>query len=110
VSANLRLVAHTAKRHADIFSSDGAGDRLAEARLADTRWANKAENRRPKFVAGKLPHRDELHDTLLDLLQPVVILVQDPRGFFQVKPIFCLVRPRQLRQPFEIGADNTDLR
>ena len=63
-----------------------------------------------QLVAGQLAHGDVLDDPLLDLFQPVVVLVEDARGLVEVEPVLGLDRPRQLGQPLQVGADDADLR
>src|SRR6267143_5822374 len=74
VPADLRLVANPAERHTYEFPPERAGDGLAERRLADARGPHEAEDRTLE-AAGELEHRQVLDDPLLDLLEPVMVLV-----------------------------------
>ncbi len=107
---DLGLVPNPSKRHADVFSPDGARYGLAETGLADARRADEAEDRRPQLVARELANRDELDDAIFYLLQPVVVLVENVRRLFEVKAILRHVGPWQVRQPLQVGADDPDLR
>ena len=53
MAADFGLVADAAERHPDELPAGGAGDRLADRRLASARRANQRENRRR--IAGSLP-------------------------------------------------------
>jgi len=59
VAANLGLVADAAQADAHELAAQGAGDGLAQARLADAGWADEADDRafeRP----GELAHGQKL--------------------------------------------------
>ncbi len=57
----------------------------------------------------KLPHRQELEDPILDVLQAVVVLVQDARGLGNVQLLLGARVPGQLRDRLEIRADDLRL-
>ncbi len=57
----------------------------------------------------ELPDREELEDPVLHVLQPVVVLVEDPRGLLHVEVLFTPRVPRELRDRLEIGADDLRL-
>ena len=90
MAADLGLVAHAAERHAHELAADGAGDRPAEAGLADARGPDEAEDRRPCSRSLELAHGEELEDALLDLLEPVVVLVEDLARPDEVEPVLGL--------------------
>ena len=88
MTANLGLVPNAAERHPGQLSAKRVGDRLRQARLADTRRADKAEDRLSRLrrlrltrlgrgLLLQLAHRQVLEDAVLDLLQIVVLVVQD---------------------------------
>src|SRR5438046_587045 len=62
VAADLRLVAHAAKRHPHEVAPRRARDRLAERGFADAGWADQTQDRPLHFL-----------DALLDLLEPEMI-------------------------------------
>ena len=82
VAADLGLVAHAAGADALELAAQRARDRLAQRRLADAGRADEAEDRaaRDVLAAVELAHGEELEDAVLDLLEAVVVLVEDPRG------------------------------
>src|SRR5690606_18485343 len=94
VTADLGLVAYPAKGHADELAAGGLGDRLAERGLADTRRADEAEDGSLE-LAGPGLHRQVLDDPLLDLLQPVVSLVQHLLGVVEIPLDLALLAPGQ---------------
>jgi hypothetical protein len=103
VTADLRLVAHAAERHAHELAAGRLGDRLAERGLADTGRADKAEDRAGQLV-GAVLHREILDDALLDLLKPIVIVVENILRLRQVLLDLRLLVPRDREQPVEIVA------
>ena len=50
-----------------------------------------------------------LEDALLDLLEAVVVLVEDPGGFLDVELVVGGDVPGQADQPVDVGPDDTDL-
>ena len=57
----------------------------------------------------ELAHRQKLEDAVLDVLQAVVILVQDPRGLGHVQFLVAARVPRQLGDRLEIRPDDLRL-
>ena len=54
----------------------------------------------------ELAHRQVLEDAPLDLLEPVVVLVEDAPRLGDVDRVLAQLRPRQLDQPVEVGAQH----
>ena len=75
MTADLGLVAHAAERHAHEFAARRLRDRLAERGLADAGRADQAQDRSGQLVGARL-HRQILDDAVLDLLKPIVIVVE----------------------------------
>ena len=73
--ADLRLVPHAAKRHANELSTNRSCDRLTKRRLSDSRRTDEAEDRARDLV-GQGANREVLEDALLDLFEAVVVLVE----------------------------------
>ena len=78
VTADLGLVADAAEAHAHELAPEGAGDRLAERRLADAGRADQGKDGAAALVldlalAAELAHGQVLEDALLDLLQAGVV-------------------------------------
>src|SRR5690606_12981891 len=108
MAPNLSLVVHAAEGDANELAARGSGDALAERRFADPRRPDEAEDGTTS-VRRQLAHRDPFEDSPLDLLQPVMVLLEDPSRFLDVDLRLVLYRPRQLDQPVEIGADHAVL-
>ena len=108
VAADLGLVAHPAERHADEVAPRRTGDRLAERGLADAGRADQAEDR-ALHLAHALLHGEIFDDSLLDLLQPVMVLVQHALGAAEVALDLGALFPRDVEQPVEVIADHRRL-
>ena len=109
MTANFGFIANAAERHPHVVAADRASDRASETGLTDAWRADKTDDRRAQFVAGEFAYGDVLDDAVLDLVEAVVIFVEDLARRFQAEVVFRFDRPGQLGQPFEIGADHTDL-
>ena len=108
VAAYLRLVAHTAQRHAHEGAVGGPGDRTAQGRLADAGRTDQAQDG-PLQRPDALLHGQVLEDALLDLLQPVMVFFQDSFGPGQVAVGPALLLPGHLQQPVQVVAHHGGL-
>ena len=104
VAADLGLVAHAAERGARELAAEGARDRAAERRLADARRAHEAEDRCLR-LRRELAHREVLEDPVLHLLEVVVVVVEDLPRVRELELVRRLLRPREIRDPLEVGAE-----
>ncbi len=77
------------------------GDRLAQRGLAHARRSDEAQDR-PAQLLRPLLHGEILDDPLLDLLQPVMVVVQHLLGAAQVLLDARLHAPRDRQHPLEI--------
>ena len=105
MAADFGLVANPAKRHAHIFAPGGARDRLAKRGLADSRRADKAQDRSLDRLCALL-HGKKFDDAVLDLLQPVMVGVEN---FASLDDVFLQPAgflPRHGENPVEIVADD----
>ncbi len=109
VPADLRLVPHAAQRLVHELASQRARDRLPERGLAGARRPDEAQDRRAR-VRLEAPHHQVLEDALLDLVEPVVILVQDLAGVDQVEVVLGPHRPRHVHQPLKVAPRDRVLR
>ena len=103
VTADLGLVANAAQRLADELAARRARDRAAERGLADARRPDEAQDRPLELVGARLD-REIFDDPVLDLLQPVMVLVEHPLGLGDVLLELRLLAPRQAEQNVEIVA------
>ena len=108
VAADLGLVADAADGDPLELAAEGAGDRFAEAGLADPGGPDEAEDR-PRRVRVQFADREVLEDPVLHLLEVVVVGVEDLARVGDVEVVLGLVRPGQLDQPLEVGADDAVL-
>ena len=95
MAANLRFVTHPAQRLAHELAASGAGDRFAEAGLADTRRADEAQDRAFQLVGPRL-NREIFDDPFLDLLKRIVVIVEHLLRIFDVAVELALFVPRQV--------------
>ncbi|OQA28699.1 MAG: hypothetical protein BWY59_00701 [Verrucomicrobia bacterium ADurb.Bin345] len=102
VSADLRLVPHAAQRHANELPPKRARDGLPQRGLSHARRADEAEDR-PFHILLELQHGKVFENAILDFRQVVVVLVEDAARLRNLQLVLRRDRPRQLRQPVEIG-------
>ena len=103
VSAYLRLVVHAAQTHAHELAPGGARDALAERGLAHAGRAGETEDGR-LALRVELAHGEVFEDAILDLLQAVVVLVENPARLIDVDRRCAGRLPWQFGEPVEIGA------
>ena len=103
VAADLRFVTHAAERQPHELAVHRARDRLGERGLADSGRARERQDRRLRLLDQRAD-REELQDAVLDLLEPVVVLVEDGFGALEVAALFRLLVPRHRDQPVEVVA------
>ena len=113
--ADLRLVAHAAKRHAHELASGGAGDRLADRGLAGARGPDQREDR-PGLGVGldaailaQLAHGQVLGDAVLDVLEALVVGVEHLARRHRIQVLLGALAPRHRDQPVQVGADHARL-
>ena len=92
VATQLRLVVHAAETDAFEFASHRPRDRLSERRLANSRWADEAQDRR-LGLRIQLEHCEVLQDALLDFFEIVVILIQHLMCVAQVEIVLRRILP-----------------
>src|SRR3954470_9989948 len=96
MSPNLRFIADAAETHARKFPPERVGDRLTEARLADTRRTEKTQNRalpfRVQCARGEIFDEASLH-----FLQIVMVAVENPLRFVEIDVCLAQLRPWQFR-------------
>src|SRR5437588_771312 len=103
MAADLGLVMHPTEADADEFTPRGARDALPQRGLADPGRPDKAQDG-AAAIGLELVDRQEFKDAALYFAQAVMVLVEDLARLGDVDRRLVLDRPRQLDQPFEIGA------
>src|SRR5205823_14803092 len=109
VATDLGFIVDAAEAHPDELAAHRPGDALAERGLADAGRSDEGEDRAADLVSEGA-NREVLEDPLLDLLQAVMVLVEDPGGFLDVELVVRRDVPGQTNQPVDIGPDDADLR
>lgn len=110
MTANFGFIADAAETGAHELASKRTRNRTSERRLADARRTHEAQDRRTHPIARQFAHRQVLQDTLLDLFETVVILIEHLLRLVQANFGQFLLRPRQIQDPVEIGANNARFR
>ena len=108
VAADLGLVVDAAEAHPHELAAHRPGDALAQAGLAHAGRSDEGEDRAADLV-GERPDGEVLEDPLLDLLEAVVVLVEDPGGFLDVELVVGRRVPGQADQPVDVRPDDADL-
>ena len=108
VATDLGLVTHAAQGHAHELAVGGTRDGLTQRGLAHARRSDQAQDRGLHLVDALL-HREVFEDALLDLLQPVVVLVEHLLGMGQVIVELALLLPRQGQQRVDVVAHHGGL-
>src|SRR2546430_1272254 len=113
VSADFGLVVDAAQGDPGELAPESARDRLTERGLAhpgradqgdDGPRAPTADRRRAALVAP-LADGQELEDPILDVVEAIVVLVQDPARLDQVEVVRGANLPRDLEHPVQVVAD-----
>ena len=108
VAADLRLVAHAAERQPHELAVHRARSTW-RARSCRLREARERQDRRLRLLDQRADG-EELEDAVLDLLEPVVVLVEDLLGALQVAALLGLLVPGHGDQPVEVVARDGGLR
>src|SRR3989454_3438959 len=100
---------HAAERDSVELAAERPRDRPPERRLPDARRAHEAED---GILARRadLLHREVLEDTLLDLLEPLVVLVEDPPRALDVDVVGRLLLPGHRHEPVDVRPGDGVLR
>src|SRR6202040_988403 len=94
---------YAADRDAHEVAAGRLRDRLAERGLADARRTDQAQDR-PGQLVGALLDGEIFDDALLDLLDPVMVVVENLLGVDEILVDLRLLIPRDRQQPIEVVA------
>ena len=108
VAADLGLVAHAAQRQPHELAPRRVRDRARQRGLADAGRPDQAQDRPLELLHQRL-HGEVLEDALLDLLEAVVVLVEDPLGLDDVQLLLGLLAPGQRQHPVDVVAHHRRL-
>ena len=105
MAADLRLVMHAAEADPHEFPAGRPCNALTERRLADPGRPDKAQNG-TAAARVQLLDREVFQDAPLDFAEAVMVGVEDLERFGDIDRLAGFGRPRQLRQPLEIGSSH----
>ena len=105
MSSNLGFVAHATERHSHELATERARHRTTKRRLPDSRRTDQTEDLSVQS-ADKRHHRDEVEDSVLDLVESVVVGVENGAGARDVEHFVGALRPRDRHDPvYEIAGN-----
>src|SRR5262249_7778876 len=103
MATNFGLIADAAERQADELSPGRLGDRTTQTGFADTRRTDKTEDRAARLF-DQLANGQILQDSLLDLLQAMMVGFQNFMRMADVTYLLAALAPGHSDQPVEIVA------
>ena len=103
--SDLGFVSNASEGHSDELPSHRPCDGFSQRGLPDTGRAHKAEDG-ALHVVLQLTDGKVFQDSLLDLLQVVVILFEHLRRFSYIQIVLGSLRPGKLENPVQVGAGN----
>ena len=109
MSPDFRLVPDASQAQADILSAQGPGNTFAQTGLAGSGRPRQQQDGSSASLF-QLQHRQILENSLFDLFQSVVILLQNLPGLFQIYRNILLLFPGKFQTEIQIIADHTFLR
>ena len=95
MTLDLRHVRQATNREAEELPVESPSDRLANRRLSDT-WGTDETDDLALNRTAELADSKELQDSVLDVLQPVVVLVEDTLGVGDRVVLTGVLAPRDL--------------
>src|SRR6185312_7081111 len=108
MAADLGLIVHAAQARAHELEAERPRDTLTEGRLTHSRRAHEAEDG-ASALGIELAHREILQDAPLDLLQPVVVLVEHAPRPPDVDVLHVRPAPGQPHQQVQVCAQHAVL-
>ena len=109
VAADLRFVVNPSERGADEVSPHGPGNGAAQGGLPDAGRSDEAEDG-PLGTLCEFADGQVLKDSLLDLFEIVVVLVEDLLRLLDVDVVFTGCGPREGEHCVEVGTDQVAFR
>lgn len=107
VTLQLSDVPHTTQTEPVKLAVKRSGDTLGDTRLADSRWAIEADD----FAvdsAFDLADSDELLESLLEVLETVMVLIENTRGSGKREGVDGVLAPGDSGKPIEVISENTE--
>ena len=109
MTADFRFITHTAQRNAGKFTLNRLGNTACQACFTYARRSYQTQNR-TACAFGQRTYCQILQDTLLNLLQAVVIFIKNVLRLIYIKIILGKFAPGQRKQRIDIGTDYRSLR
>ena len=103
VPLDLGFIANATHAEAVEVAANGARNGAAQRGFPNPGRTHKTEDG-SGHRALEDADREELEYALLDVLKPIVVLVQNAPGARQIEVILCQNAPRQTGEPVEVGA------
>ena len=108
MTPDIRFIPHAAQAEPGQLAVHGLGNGNGDGGLANAGRAHQTQNL-PLGIGVDLLHSDELQNTLLDLIQTKVFLIQNGTGLRHVGPILGGLVPRHFQTHVQIVADHRGL-
>ena len=109
MTADFRFITHTTQRNTGKFTLNSLGNAARQACFAYTRRSYQTQNR-STCTLGQRTYRQIFQNTLLNLLQAIVILIKNILRLIYIKIILGEFAPGQCQQRINIGAYYRSLR
>ena len=104
MTAYLGLVMDTAEADPNELLAHGSGNGLRQAGLADSRRPGEAQDRLAQVAFGlELAYREVLQDTVFDLFEAVMVVVQGLFDRWNIQIVFRGLVPGHGDEPVQIG-------
>ena len=108
MASDFSLISNATQRCSYKFSAKRPGNRAGQGCFTNTWRTHKTHNRRI-LPGGKLSYSQILQNTLLYLLQSIVVLIQNLCGLFNILIILSGFIPWHIQQGLNVSGNNTGL-
>ena len=109
VSPDFRFIPHATKGHAHEVSVHGSGYGLGDGCLTHP-WRSYQTDDGSLHSLGGVLHCQVLDDSVLHILQPIVVRFQNLSGLDDVQIVFGFLVPWKIDEPVQIGSDDAAFR
>ena len=110
VSTDLSFIVDAAKRNSRELATQRPGNRLPKRRLANARWSDQRDDGTGAPAAdhleatrvAPLPHCEELDDSIFDVLESGMVLVEHPASLHNIELVDGPLVPWHVEHPIEV--------
>src|SRR5437867_703189 len=102
MTADLRLVAHSAETDPHKFAAQRVGNRLAKAGFAHTRWPEKTEDRAVPLRI-EFAHSQIFDQPFLYLFQIVMVAIEDLLGLIEIEVVLAQFVPWKIGNDLDVA-------